>query len=75
MFAMLLASAGVTAAQVLHVGDDPLADVVGAQRAGIRAVWLDRGAREWPLDYARPAGTVTTLTDLDALLAANEGDC
>jgi len=75
MFAMLLASAEVTAEQVLHVGDDPLADVVGAQRAGIRAVWLNREAREWPSNYARPTCTVTTLTDLDMRLAATEGDC
>jgi putative hydrolase of the HAD superfamily len=75
MFAMLLATAGVAAAEALHVGDDPLADVVGAERAGIRAVWLNRGAREWPTEYSRPAYTLTTLAELDTLLAANGGDC
>jgi putative hydrolase of the HAD superfamily len=75
MFAMLLATAGVAAAEALHVGDDPLADVVGAERAGIRAVWLNRGGREWPKEYLRPAHTLTSLADLDTLLAANEGDC
>ncbi len=40
--------AGVEAAQVLHIGDDPLADVIGATRAGMQAVWLNRDGREWP---------------------------
>ncbi len=75
MFAMLLASAGVAAAEALHVGDDPLADVVGARRAGIRAVWLNRDAREWPSDHAPPACTLTTLANLEAVLAATDGDC
>ena len=35
-------------AQMLHIGDDPLTDVVGATRAGMQAVWLNRDAREWP---------------------------
>jgi putative hydrolase of the HAD superfamily len=64
IFAELLKAAGVDPAQVLHVGDDPLADVVGATRAGLQAVWLNRDARAWPADLARPARTVTTLAEL-----------
>ncbi len=45
IFAQLERMAGVSAAEVLHVGDDPLADVVGATRAGMQAVWLNRDAR------------------------------
>ncbi len=75
IFAMLLAQAGVTAAQALHIGDDPLADVIGAQRAGIRAMWVNRDAREWPAQYARPERTLRTLADLDDDLAANDGEC
>lgn len=33
--------------QVLHVGDDPELDVIGAHRAGLRCVWLHRGATGW----------------------------
>jgi putative hydrolase of the HAD superfamily len=65
IFAELLKAAGVDPAQVLHVGDDPLADVVGATRAGLQAVWLNRDARAWPADLAPPARTVTTLAELD----------
>ncbi|MGA2709710.1 MAG: HAD family hydrolase [Steroidobacteraceae bacterium] len=64
IFAMLLAEAGVAAHEVLHIGDDPLADVVGARRAGLQSVWLNRDAREWPSQYAPPPRIVTTLSEL-----------
>lgn len=64
IFAALLAMAGVEAHQVLHIGDDPLADVVGATRAGMQAVWLNRDAREWPQQFERPARTVSTLAEI-----------
>lgn len=38
---------GLAPEHVLHVGDDPLADVVGARDAGMRTVWLNRQAAAW----------------------------
>lgn len=38
---------GVAPEEVLHVGDDPELDVIGASRAGLRSVWLHRGSRSW----------------------------
>jgi len=64
IYAALLQMAGVEAAQVLHIGDDPLADVVGATQAGMQAVWLNRDAREWPPHFARPARTISTLAEI-----------
>ena len=64
IFAQLAAAAGVEAAQVLHIGDDPLADVVGATQAGMQSAWLNRTSREWPAQFARPARTITTLAEI-----------
>lgn len=64
IYAALLEMAGVEAAQVLHVGDDPLADVIGATRAGMQAVWLNRDGREWPAAFAAPPRTVVTLAEI-----------
>jgi FMN hydrolase / 5-amino-6-(5-phospho-D-ribitylamino)uracil phosphatase len=64
IFAQLLQLAGVEASQVLHIGDDPLADVVGATRAGMQAVWLNRDAREWPKAFAAPARTIASLAEI-----------
>jgi len=39
--------AGVAPHQALHVGDDPLLDVVGAKRAGMAAAWINRKGQAW----------------------------
>lgn len=41
-------------AAVLHVGDDSLLDVVGAQQAGMQAVWLNREQQSWPHACSTP---------------------
>jgi putative hydrolase of the HAD superfamily len=64
IYAALLEKTGVAAAQVLHIGDDPLADVVGATRAGMQAVWLNRDAKLWPAQFARPARTISSLAEI-----------
>jgi len=64
IFAHLVQLAGVAPKQVLHIGDDPVADAVGAMQAGLQAVWLNRDAREWPHTAARPPRTISTLAEI-----------
>jgi putative hydrolase of the HAD superfamily len=64
IFARLVDMAGVEAHQVLHIGDDPWADVAGATQAGMQAVWLNRDAREWPKELAAPPRTISTLAEI-----------
>lgn len=40
--------------EVLHVGDDPGLDVVGARDAGLRAAWINRDGRAWDHPQAAP---------------------
>ena len=57
--------------QVWHVGDDPELDVLGAQRAGMHAVWLNRDGREWPYPRGpQPDLVVRNLMELNACLTA-----
>lgn len=55
-------------AEAIYVGDDPLLDVVGAQQAGLRAVWLNRielgPARTLP-EHVRPDAICNDLTELE----------
>lgn len=44
-FLVPCAALGVAPADVLHVGDDPVADIEGAKRAGLQAVLVDRSGR------------------------------
>lgn len=64
IFTRLLEVSGVVAAQVLHIGDDPHADVVGAMQAGLQAAWLNRDAKEWPPQFAPPSRTISTLAEI-----------
>lgn len=50
--------------QVLHVGDDPHLDVLGARQAGLRACWLNRHDAHWPLAEAEGQLQVRDLTAL-----------
>ncbi len=49
---------GVTPAEILHVGDDPELDVVGAREAGLRTAWINRAGHPWP-------GALGPAPDLD----------
>jgi putative hydrolase of the HAD superfamily len=64
IFARLAQLAGAAPERIVHIGDDPLADVVGATRAGMQAVWLNRDGREWPKAFAAPPRTVSTLAEI-----------
>lgn len=57
-------AAGVSAAEVLHIGDDAALDVVGALGAGMQVAWLNRNSLAW--EHA-PLQPHTTVTDLAAL--------
>lgn len=56
----------VTPEQVLHVGDDPTLDALGALNAGMQAVWLNRSDTMWPheLEPQLVLGTLTELCEL-----------
>jgi putative hydrolase of the HAD superfamily len=64
IFNRLLDEAGVEAAQVLHIGDDPDLDVVGATQAGMQAAWLNRGAKSWPAHLPPPPRTILSLEEI-----------
>jgi putative hydrolase of the HAD superfamily len=55
---------GLAPAQVLHIGDDPLMDVVGARRAGMASCWINRRRERWPADLPRPDLEFATLAGL-----------
>ncbi len=66
VFQQALAVLGLSAEEVLHVGDSLSADVAGARAAGIGAVWVNRRGRPVP-DGLDPAFVIGQLTDLTAI--------
>jgi putative hydrolase of the HAD superfamily len=56
---------GVDPADAVYVGDDILLDVQGAQRAGLRAVWMNRHGSRAHLEHAvAPDAICANLTEL-----------
>ena len=55
---------GMAPHEVLHVGDDPLLDIVGAARAGMRTCWINRREAKWPIDLPSPDLQFTSLDRL-----------
>lgn len=59
------AALGVTPAETLYVGDDLLLDVQGAQRAGLRAAWMNRTGKVNELAHQiQPDVEVSSIAEL-----------
>lgn len=55
--------------EVIHVGDDPEADVLGARRVGIEPVLIDRRGRlDRPIGHGTETDAVPVIADLGELL-------
>ena len=66
-YAAVASATGLPAARIVHVGDSPEHDVVAAQRAGLRAVWLNRAGLPRPRGL-EPDAAVSTLAGLSTVL-------
>ncbi|MDP9090115.1 MAG: HAD-IA family hydrolase [Pseudomonadota bacterium] len=64
IFNRLRDQAGVSSGQVLHIGDDPQLDVLGAAQAGMQTAWLNRDAKPWPAHLREPSRTISTLDEI-----------
>ena len=53
----------VTPSQVLHIGDDPEMDILGALNCGMQTVWVNRSQHVWAHPQP-PHLTVASLTEL-----------
>jgi 2-haloalkanoic acid dehalogenase type II len=64
IFQRACAALPVSAGEAVMVGDTPETDVQGARQAGLRAVWLNRGHRDWPGNLAGPDAVIDDLGQL-----------
>lgn len=67
MFHAALELTGASAREVLHVGDNPEHDVLGALNVGMRAVWLNAGGEPWT-HGPTPDATIADLAELPAAI-------
>ena len=67
-YARLAAALTLQPAEILFVGDEPHADVVGPRAAGMQTVWVNRGGVVWPDALRAADASITDLTELETLL-------
>ncbi|NVK36521.1 MAG: HAD family hydrolase [Gammaproteobacteria bacterium] len=65
IFEHALSRLDVSAHEVLHVGDHPVQDMLGAHEAGLQTCWLDDGSREWQQSFT-PHAVITHVRELIA---------
>lgn len=75
VFERIAAELALERDEVLYVGDDPLVDVAGARAAGLRTAWMNRAAREWPMDVEPADLEVRHCEELAELLLAQGQRC
>jgi len=64
LFERALEMTGVNPHQMLHVGDSPITDIVGALGAGMAVAWLQTGRHQFPRGFPKPQYTITRLTEV-----------
>jgi putative hydrolase of the HAD superfamily len=67
-FARALRATGLTAGEVLHVGDHPQNDIQAASKANMATVWLNRKSVAWPLPECSPDHELSNLAPLADML-------
>ena len=63
----------VTTSQILHIGDNPVADVGGASGAGAVSVWFNQHQDAWPEELPPPDIEISSLKQLIPLLCSEPG--
>ena len=61
---------GIEPRNVLHVGDDPQDDIIGAHAAGMRAAWINRNGETWQ-HAGQPDLVVRDLAELAGWLGTH----
>ncbi len=64
IFERMLTMLQVEPAQAVFVGDSVLDDIWGAQRLGLRTVWINRNGVTWDTDFPPPDYQIYGLTEL-----------
>jgi len=64
MFEQALTRLELRPDQVIHVGDNPDDDIVGAQQVGIHTVWVNPDQLDWPKDTPKPSAEIECMEQL-----------
>lgn len=72
IFDYALRQLGVRAEEAVHVGDDPINDVLGAKNHGMRSIWINPKRLPWRYDGSPDADILNVGELVSALNSLNE---
>lgn len=64
MFERCVEYFGIRADQMLHIGDNPVTDVVGGIEAGVQTIWFNQHGHDWPDHLATPHFEMRSITGI-----------
>ncbi|ASJ72361.1 HAD family hydrolase [Granulosicoccus antarcticus] len=68
MFHRCLTKLDLPASALLHIGDNPVTDVVGGLNASVQTLWFNQYNVDWPEHLPQPHFQAQTLSDIVTLL-------
>ncbi len=72
VFESLLEREQLTTDEIIHIGDDPVTDIIGAQQSGIQGIWLNRHHIPWPENVPPLNSALLEIDQLNQLPALLE---
>lgn len=66
MFHRCLADFEVTGDQMMHIGDNPIADIAGGLAAGVKTMWFNQHGQIWPEQDAAPHYEASSIDQIIA---------
>ncbi len=63
IFELMLKHTQLSANQIIHIGDNPIADVQGAQQLGMATIWVNVITQKWLYDFEADA-TISCISEL-----------
>lgn len=67
MFQLCLKDMNVPASALLHIGDNPVTDIVGGHNAGVQTLWFNQYNARWPDHLKVPHHQAQSLTEIVSL--------
>ena len=69
IFKLMLAHQQLQPEQVIHIGDNPIADVLGAQQLGMATIWVNVLPQQWSHEFQADR-QINCISDLPAAVAS-----
>lgn len=68
MFIRCLSHLDLPASALLHIGDNPVADIIGGLNASVQTLWFNQYNASWPAHLPQPHFQAQSLSDIVAML-------